>query len=200
MKPRTATIERVTGETNITVQLNLDGTGQVNVKTGYNFLDHMVTLFGWFGFFDLTIAVSTKPEQQPDDHHTVEDVAIALGQAVRQAVGDMEWGNVQGIARYGAFTAVMDEALVLVAVDVYTRGLAVVDLPSVRPTIGDISTEMITHWFDAFARESKTALHVKYLAGENQHHIFESAFKSFGKAMEQATRLEPRLAQQAPGK
>lgn len=200
MNQRTATVKRTTGETDITVTINLDGTGQANINTTYKFFDHMLTLFGWFSFYDVTILVESKQANQPDDHHTIEDVAITLGQAFRQAVGDMEWGNVQGVARYGSFNAVMDEALVLVAVDVYTRGVAYFDLPAKRPTIGDISTEMITHFFDAFAREAKVAMHVKYLAGDNQHHIFESAFKSFGKAMEQATKIDPRLIKQAPGK
>jgi len=196
---RSAQVSRKTGETNISVSINLDGSGKVDVDTGYKFLDHMVTLLGWFSFFDLDIKVQGGKDNQPDDHHVAEDVAITLGQAFRKAVGDMQWGNVNGIRRYGCFSAPMDEALVLVAVDVYTRGMAIVDLPNKREDVGDISCEMISHFLQSFAEEAKMVLQVKTLNGENQHHIFEAAFKSLGKALEQAVSIDKRLIKKAPG-
>lgn len=199
-KKRQATVKRVTGETDVKVSLFLDGQGQVTVNTGYKFLDHMLTLLGWFAFFDLEIEVKDEKSKQPDDHHVVEDVAITLGQAFRQAVGEMSWGNTQGISRYGSFAAVMDEAWVMVGVDVYTRGGATIDLTLKRDMVGDVSSEMIIHFLKSFAEEAKLILQVKTLAGENQHHIFESTFKSLGKALEQAVRIDKRLIKGAPGK
>ncbi|MCL4126697.1 UNVERIFIED_CONTAM: hypothetical protein GTU68_013689, partial [Idotea baltica] len=120
-KVRKSEITRKTGETDITVKINLDGSGKVTVNTGYKFFDHMLTLLGWFSFFDLEIEVKGDLSDQPDDHHIIEDVGITLGQAFRKALGDMNWGETGAIKRYGNFAAPMDECLVLAAVDIYTR-------------------------------------------------------------------------------
>lgn len=198
-KERIATITRKTGETNITVSINLDGSGRAKIDTGYKFFDHMLTLLGWFSFFDLEIQVKGDIADQPDDHHIIEDVGITLGMAFRKAVGEMAWGNVQGISRYGNFAAPIDECLVFAAVDIYTRGVAVIDLPWTREKIGDTACESLKHFFESFAYEAKIAMHLKTLSTGNEHHLFESAFKSLAKALEQGTRIDQRLIKNVPG-
>jgi imidazoleglycerol-phosphate dehydratase len=204
MKPpftRKADMVRKTGETDISVSLNIDGSGKTDVNTGYKFLDHMLTLTAWFGFFDLKITSKSDMTIQPDDHHIVEDVAITFGQCFRKAIGEMEWGKVQGIKRYASSTIAMDECLVMSAVDIYDRGLAIIDLPIIRTDTGDVSSEMILHFFKSFSQEAKIVLHIKTLhSEENQHHLFEAAFKSFGRTLDQALQLEERLLKRnAPG-
>jgi imidazoleglycerol-phosphate dehydratase len=196
---RKAEIKRKTGETDIFVSINLDGSGRVTVDTGYKFFDHMLTLLGWFSFFDLEIRVTGDIANQPDDHHIVEDVGITLGMAFRKALGEMGWGDVKGVARYGNFAAPIDECLVFCAVDIYTRGIAVIDIPWTREKVGDTSCEVLKHFFEAFSQTAKIVIHLKTMATGNEHHLFESAFKSLGKALEQGTRIDPRLLKKVPG-
>jgi imidazoleglycerol-phosphate dehydratase len=198
-KQRKAQLRRKTGETDIFVSVNIDGSGRVAVDTGYKFFDHMLTLLGWFSFFDLTIKVNGDIATQPDDHHIIEDVGITLGMAFRKAVGEMEWGDVKGIVRYGNFAAPIDECLVFAAVDIYTRGVTVIDMPWTREKIGDTASESLIHFFEAFAQEARIAIHLKTLSSGNEHHLFESAFKSLAKALEQGSRIDPRLLKKVPG-
>jgi len=199
-KIRKSELSRKTGETDLKIILNLDGTGEAKINTGYKFLDHMLTLFTWFGRFDIEIISKTDMKVQPDDHHLVEDVAIVFGKCFRQAIGEISWGKVQGLTRFASTVIPMDESLALTAVDIYERGLAVLNIPLKRENIGDISGEMITHFLETFAQEAKIVLHVKTLTkGKNDHHLLEAVFKSLGKTIYAATRIDPRLLKKVPG-
>ncbi len=188
---RSATIRRKTNETDIALTLNLDGSGRSDVKTGVGFLDHMLTLFAGHGRFDLN--VSCKGDTNVDDHHSVEDVGIALGEAFRQALGEKK-----GITRYGSMLLPMDEALVLCALDcsgrAYVRFAA--QIPSQK--IGTFDTELTQEFFLAFARTAGVTLHIKQMDGENSHHIVEAMFKAFGHALGQAVRVDPLRADEIP--
>lgn len=182
---RTATIERKTKETEILLDLNLDGKGESRISTGIGFFDHMLEGFSKHGFFDL--ALSVKGDLHVDAHHTVEDTGIVLGQAIAQAVGEKK-----GIRRYGYFILPMDETLVLCAVDLCSRPYFQFNLEIPAGKVGDFDTELIREFFYAVSYKSGMNLHLKLLSGGNSHHIIEAAFKAFAKALDMATQEEPR--------
>ena len=183
---RSATVSRKTGETDITITIDLDGSGKVDVETGVGFFDHMLCAFGRHGLFDLTVRAAG--DTQVDDHHTVEDVGIVLGQAVREALGDKA-----GVTRFADVALAMDESLVQAAIDVSGRGQAYVDLPVPTQKVGTFDTELAEEFFIAFARDAALTLHIRELAGSNSHHIIEAAFKAFGRALRFACELDPRV-------
>ena len=180
---RTAEITRNTAETNISLKVNLDGTGKTEVSTGVGFLNHMLTLFAVHGKFDLE--VRCVGDTDVDDHHSVEDVGICLGQAFRQALGDK-----RGITRYGSFLLPMDEALILAAVDISGRSSLNDALEIPTEKIGSFDTELVEEFFLGFVRSCPMSLHLRKLAGTNSHHIVEGAFKAFGRAMKAAVALD----------
>ena len=188
---RTATANRKTGETDIALTLNLDGTGTSDCRTGCGFLDHMLTLFAKHGRFDLT--VTCDGDTYVDDHHTVEDIGICLGMAFTQALGDKK-----GIYRYGDTTLPMDESLILSAVDISGRGgcYYALDVPSQK--VGTFDTELTQEFFIAFTRMSGITLHLQKLAGFNSHHIIEGAFKSVARSLKTAVAIDPTCADQVP--
>lgn len=183
---RRAVVTRVTGETDITVELDLDGTGTCLIATGVPFFDHMLNAFGRHGLFDLTVRATGDIEV--DAHHTVEDTGIVLGQAFTQALGDKA-----GITRFSDVCIPMDETLVQAAVDISGRGQAYCDLPIPTERVGSFDTELAVEFFYAFARDARVTLHVRELAGANSHHIIEAAFKAAGRAMRYACELDPRV-------
>jgi len=183
---RRAVVTRVTGETDITVELNLDGTDTCSIDTGVPFFDHMLNAFGRHGLFDLTVRATGDIEV--DAHHTVEDTGIVLGQAFTQALGDKA-----GITRFSDVCIPMDETLVQAAVDISGRGQAYCDLPIPTERVGSFDTELAVEFFYAFARDARVTLHVRELAGANSHHIIEAAFKAAGRAMRYACELDPRV-------
>lgn len=184
---RRAVVTRVTGETDITVELDLDGTGTCLIDTGVPFFDHMLNAFGRHGLFDLTVRATGDIEV--DAHHTVEDTGIVLGQAFTQALGDKA-----GITRFSDVCIPMDETLVQAAVDISGRGQAYCDLPIPTERVGSFDTELAVEFFYAFARDARVTLHVRELAGANSHHIIEAAFKAAGRAMRYACELDPRVS------
>ena len=188
---RQAELSRKTAETDIWLSLNLDGTGKSEIETGCGFLDHMLTLFARHGRFDL--AVSCKGDTWVDDHHTVEDIGICLGDAFARALGDK-----RGIVRYGSCTLPMDEALILTAVDISGRGMlcCALDIPTQK--VGTFDTELTKEFLIAFARRSDMTVHVRQLAGENSHHIIEGTFKSLARSLGAAVAIDPRFAQEIP--
>lgn len=183
---RTAECRRTTRETDITLSLDLDGDGASEIATGVGFFDHMLTHVARHGLLGLT--VQCAGDLQVDDHHTVEDVGIALGGALREAVGDKA-----GIARYGAATIPMDEALVLCALDFSGRGGLYFNLAFPDHRIGTFATELVEEFFRAVAVNAGITLHLQQLAGRNAHHIAEAAFKAFGRALDTATRRDARV-------
>ncbi|EEA91269.1 imidazoleglycerol-phosphate dehydratase HisB [Collinsella stercoris] len=183
---RRAVVTRVTGETDITVELDLDGTGTCSIDTGVPFFDHMLNAFGRHGLFDLTVRATGDIEV--DAHHTVEDTGIVLGQAFTQALGDKA-----GITRFSDVCIPMDETLVQAAVDISGRGQAYCDLPIPTERVGSFDTELAVEFFYALARDARVTLHVRELAGANSHHIIEAAFKAAGRAMRYACELDPRV-------
>ena len=176
---RKAEIKRKTAETDIQLILDLDGTGKSVIDTGVGFMDHMLTLFASHGRFDLTVIC--HGDTYVDDHHSVEDIGIALGTAFREALGDK-----RGIHRYGDIILPMDEALILAAVDVSGRAHLSYTLEIPAQKVGDFDTELAKEFFLAFVRKAEITLHIKQLAGENSHHIIEGAFKAFGRVMRAA--------------
>ena len=180
---RTAEIARKTAETDISLTLNLDGTGKSSVNTGCGFLDHMLTLFAAHGRFDLTVVC--RGDTQVDDHHSVEDIGICLGQAFSMALGDK-----RGITRYGSFLLPMDEALILSAVDISGRSCLCFGLEIPTEKIVAFDTELVEEFFLAFTRCCPMSLHFKQLAGKNSHHIVEGAFKSVARALKAAVALD----------
>jgi len=188
---RTAQINRKTNETVIALSLNLDGSGKSDVQTGVGFLDHMLTLFARHGRFDLNVAC--KGDTNVDDHHSVEDVGIALGDALKTALGEK-----RGITRYGSMLLPMDETLVLCALDCSGRAYLkfTAEIPSQK--IGTFDTELVEEFFLAFARTAGVTLHIKQLDGENSHHIVEAMFKAFGRALGQAVAVDPKYADEIP--
>ena len=188
---RTAEIIRKTAETEISLTLNLDGMGQSTVATGCGFLDHMLTLFARHGRFDLTL--SCKGDTWVDDHHTVEDVGIALGQAFRIALG-----NKRGINRYGDCILPMDEALILTAVDLSGRGCLGYDLQIPTQKVGTFDTELVEEFWLGFIRNAECTLHIRKMAGTNAHHIIEGAFKSAARSLRQAVSIDPAFADDIP--
>lgn len=188
---RTAEILRTTAETDISLRLNLDGTGKSGIATGCGFLDHMLTLFSRHGRFDLD--VQCKGDTYVDDHHTAEDIGIALGQAFAIALGDK-----RGIVRYGDMILPMDESLILSAVDISGRGYLGYELSVPTEKVGTFDTELVEEFWLAFVREAKLTLHIRQLAGKNSHHILEGAFKSVARSLGKAVAIDPRFAQEIP--
>ena len=179
---RQAEIARKTGETDIALTLNLDGTGQHEIHTGVGFFDHMLTGFARHGSFDLT--VRCQGDTWVDDHHTVEDVGICLGQAFAQALGDL-----RGVERFGHILLPMDEALVLAAVDLSGRGMLCWDVPLPTEKVGAFDTGLAKEFWLAFTRQANCTLHLRRLAGENSHHLLEGVFKAAARSLKQAVAL-----------
>ena len=186
MKQRTSTIERNTKETQIELELNLDGTGKYDIDINLGFLTHMLELFAKHGLFDLSIKATG--DLYIDDHHLTEDIGIVLGQAIAKAIGDKK-----GINRYGSKTLPMDEVLVICATDLAGRFSFETNYQAVREKVGDFSTEMMKHFFEAVALNASMNVHIKYLnAGDNEHHRLEAAFKAFGRALREACKIDER--------
>ena len=188
---RTATIRRDTAETRIAATVNLDGTGVYDVKTGVGFLDHMIEQLARHSLID--IALKARGDLHIDQHHTTEDSAIALGQAVARALGER-----RGITRYGTAYAPMDETLSRVAIDISGRPFLVWKSGFTQARLGELDTELIEHWFHSFAGEVGLTLHVETLYGRNNHHICESLFKGLARALRQAVEIDPRKADAIP--
>jgi len=188
---RTASVKRSTKETAVEVAINLDGEGQASIATGIGFLDHMLELLARHSRIDLE--VKAKGDLHIDQHHTTEDVGIALGQAVRKALGDLK-----GITRYADVHVPMDEALTRVAIDISGRPFLVFRVEFVRDKVGPFDTELIQEWFQAFAVNAAVTLHVAALYGTNDHHIAESCFKGLARALRAAVAIDPRAAHEVP--
>ena len=188
---RSATINRKTAETDIALTLNLDGTGVVSVDSGCGFLDHMLTLFARHARFDLTL--TCNGDTQVDDHHTVEDIGICLGQAFNQALGDKK-----GIVRYGSMLLPMDESLILSAVDISGRGMLQYGLQIPATKVGTFDTELGEEFWLAFTRHADVTLHIRQIAGSNSHHILEGAFKSVARSLRTAVSIDPNAAGEIP--
>lgn len=188
---RSAEITRKTAETHITLSLCLEGTGRGDIQTGCGFLDHMLTLFARHGRFDLM--VRCQGDTYVDDHHTVEDVGICLGDAFAQALGEL-----RGVNRYGSALLPMDEALILTAVDLSGRALLCYDLNIPAQKVRTFDTELTQEFFMAFVRRAGLTLHIRQLAGQNSHHIIEGTFKSLGRSLRQAVAIDPDFAGEIP--
>lgn len=186
MENRVASISRKTKETEISMELSLDGSGKSQIETGIGFFNHMLDSFARHGFFDLKLAV--KGDLYVDAHHTVEDTGIVLGQAIKSALGEKE-----GIKRYGSFLLPMDEALVLCAIDLSGRPYLSYDLNFSVERVGYLDTELVKEFFYALSYSAGMNLHIKLLNGGNNHHVVEAAFKAFAKALDEACSLDPRI-------
>jgi len=183
---REAKLNRKTAETDITASLSLEGQGQGVITTGIGFFDHMLILFAKHGLFDLSL--TAQGDLAVDGHHTVEDVGIVLGQLLRQCFGDK-----QGIKRYGTAFVPMDEALAMVSLDISGRPFLGYDLSIPTENVGDFATELTEEFFRAVAVNAGLTLHIRLLAGKNSHHIIEAVFKAFGRALDEATRVDDRI-------
>lgn len=188
---RTATVQRQTSETSISVEVNLDGTGLYEVSTGIGFLDHMLEQLSRHSLIDLK--VMTKGDLHVDQHHTTEDTGIAIGEAVAKALGDKK-----GITRYGHAYAPMDETLTRCALDISGRPWLVFKADFSMPRLGEWDTELIEHWFHSFAQAAGITLHVENLYGSNNHHIVESCYKALARALRVAVEIDPRKADSIP--
>ncbi len=188
---RSSTVTRKTGETDITLSLTIEGSGVTDISTGVGFLDHMLTLFAKHGKFNLT--VRCEGDTNVDDHHSVEDIGICLGDAFAEALGDR-----RGIIRYADKTIPMDEALVLCAIDISGRGGLYFNLPVDTEKVGTFDTELVEEFFTAFARRSDITLHIIRLRGSNSHHIIEAAFKAFGRTLAAAAAIDPSAPDEIP--
>ena len=188
---RVAELSRTTAETDIRLRLDLDGTGLSQISTGCGFLDHMLTLFAKHGRFDLS--VQCKGDTYVDDHHTVADIGLCLGDAFARALGDK-----RGVVRYGSMLLPMDEALILTAVDLSGRGMLCYDLHIPTQKVGTFDTELAEEFFIALARRGDMTLHIRQLAGNNSHHIIEGAFKSLARSLAAAVAIDPRFSQEIP--
>ena len=188
---RTGRIERKTAETGILVEVNLDGTGTYDVSTGIGFLDHMVEQFSRHSLID--VALKVQGDLHIDQHHTTEDSAIALGQALAEALGDKG-----GIGRYGAAYSPMDETLARVALDISGRPFLVWKARFTQEKLGEWDAELIEHWFHSVAQAAGSTLHVQLLYGQNNHHVCEAIYKGFARAMRQAVELDPRKGGAVP--
>lgn len=186
MEPRIVTVNRITKETDITLTLNLDGSGKNHIDTGIGFFDHMLNGFARHGLFDLDLVC--KGDLDVDSHHTIEDCGIVLGEAIKKAIGDKK-----AIKRYGHFILPMDETLMLCAIDLSGRPYMVFDSTYTVPKIGEMDTEMVREFFYAISYSAGMNLHIKQISGINNHHIAEGTFKAFGKALDMATMVEERL-------
>lgn len=183
---RRHTISRTTAETSIDLDFAIDGTGKVNIQTGVGFFDHMLTAFAKHGRFDLT--VKCDGDIEVDQHHTVEDIGIVLGQAFNKSIGTKE-----GIERYALASTPMDEALSTVSLDISGRSFLVYNVEGLKDKVGDFDTELVEEFFHAFANHSKVTLHINLNYGKNSHHIIESIFKSFGRALRIASTINPEV-------
>ncbi len=186
MADRIAEVKRKTNETDISLSLNLDGSGKGDIDTGIGFFDHMLNSFARHGFFDLT--VKCKGDLYVDSHHTIEDVGIVLGKAIKEAVGDKA-----GIRRYAGFMMPMDESLIACAVDLSGRPYLVYDLKLDVPKVGDFDTEMVKEFFYAVSYAAEMNINLSQITGSNNHHIIEASFKAFANALSEAVRFDPRL-------
>ena len=184
-------VTRITNETNISLTLGIDGGGKRTIETPLGFLNHMLDLFAKHGLFDLTVVA--KGDTIIDDHHTTEDIGIVLGDAFTQALGDKK-----GINRYGFFILPMDETLVTIALDLSGRYSFRFDCAFSRETVGDMSTELVEHFFDAFAQNAKMNLYIKVENGKNDHHKIEGIFKAVAKSLRIACEIDPRAKNQIP--
>lgn len=191
MSERIATVSRHTNETQITVTVNLDGSGRLDCQTGVPFLDHMLDQVARHGMMDLTI--DAKGDLEIDEHHTVEDLGITLGQAFAQAIGDK-----RGIRRYGHAYVPLDEALSRVVIDFSGRSGLFMDVEFTRATIGRLDTQLFREFFQGFANHAQVTLHIDNLKGFNAHHQAETIFKAFGRALRAAVEEDPRMAGQMP--
>lgn len=188
---RTAEMQRNTAETQITMKLNLDGSGKSSIATGCGFLDHMLTLFASHGRFDLE--VTATGDTQVDDHHTVEDIGIVLGTLFRQALGDKK-----GITRYGDIVLPMDEALILASVDLSGRAYLGYETDIAAQKVGTFDTELAEEFWLGFVRNAACTLHIRQLAGKNAHHILEGSFKAAARALRAAVKADPDAAGEIP--
>ncbi len=188
---RTGAVSRKTKETDVAVEVNLDGQGRAQIATGIGFLDHMLDLLARHSRIDIT--VKAKGDLHIDQHHTTEDIGIALGQAVKQALGDMK-----GIGRYASVHMPMDEALTRVAIDISGRPFLVFKAMFARDKVGAFDTELVEEWFRAFAMNAGVTLHVETLYGSNDHHIAESCFKGLARALRAAVAIDPRAKDEVP--
>jgi imidazoleglycerol-phosphate dehydratase len=188
---RTGAVSRKTKETDVAVEVNLDGEGRAQVATGIGFLDHMLDLLARHSRIDVT--VKAKGDLHIDQHHTTEDVGIALGQAIKQALGDMK-----GIGRYASVHMPMDEALTRVAIDISGRPFLAFKAAFSRDKVGSFDTELVEEWFRAFAMNAGVTLHVETLYGSNDHHIAESCFKGLARALRSAVAIDPKAANEVP--
>ena len=188
---RTAAVKRKTKETDVAVEIDLDGTGTSAIATGIGFFDHMLDLLARHSRIDITVAA--KGDLHIDHHHTTEDVGIALGQAMKQALGDMK-----GITRYADVHVPMDEALTRVAIDISGRPFLVFKAEFARDKVGTFDTELVQEWFQAFAMNAGVTLHLEVLYGTNDHHIAESCFKGLARALRAAVAIDPRAANEVP--
>ncbi len=184
---RIAKINRTTKETDISIELNLDGSGTASIHTGIGFFDHMLEGFARHGFFNLTCTV--KGDLHVDGHHTVEDAGIVLGQAIKDAIGDKK-----GICRYGSFILPMDDALALCAVDLCGRPYFVFDCEFPSEKVGELDTELVREFFYAVSYSAGMNLHIRMMSGHNSHHMIEAMFKAFAKALDQATAMDSRVS------
>jgi imidazoleglycerol-phosphate dehydratase len=185
MEKRSAPVTRTTTETDITLTLTIDGSGQYAIDTPVPFLTHMLELFSRHGMFDLTIKATG--DVAIDYHHTVEDIGICLGQALRNALGDK-----QDMTRYGEATIPMDEAAAHTCIDLGGRPFLTFDVPDMPQKVGDFDLELVAEFFQAFVNNSACNLHIRVLSGKNAHHIIEAVFKSFARALDNASRIDPR--------
>ena len=188
---RTATVERKTRETEIAVSLDLDGSGECDIDTGIGFLDHMLEAFGRHSMIDLKVRATG--DLHVDFHHTTEDTAIVIGQAIKQALGDFS-----GITRFGLAVIPMDEALTRVALDLSNRPYLIWKVEFTRPKVGEMDTELFKEFHQAFAMNAGACVHLETLYGDNTHHIAESGFKALARALRQAVELDPKTHGQAP--
>ncbi|MGV1681654.1 imidazoleglycerol-phosphate dehydratase HisB [Sphingopyxis sp. GW247-27LB] len=188
---RTATVQRTTKETDIAITVNLDGSGDYSVSTGIGFLDHMVEQLSRHSLID--IAMTVKGDLHIDQHHTVEDSALALGEAVAKALGDK-----RGIARYGEAHSPMDETLTRCVLDISGRPHCVWKSGFSQPRLGEMDTELFPHWFASFAQTAGITLHIETLYGENNHHIAESMYKALARALRAAVEIDPRKGDAIP--
>lgn len=191
MLARKAQVSRETRETAIALDLNLDGIGQYHVSTGIGMLDHMLEQLAKHGLFDLTI--DAKGDIERDPHHLVEDLGLVLGQAFNEALGER-----RGITRFGHAIVPMDEALILVAIDLGGRPYAQIDLEFERETIGQLPAENVDHFFESFAQQGRLSLHVRQFSGENDHHRIEASFKALARALRTAVSIDERIAGEVP--
>ena len=188
---RATTVERKTRETDISVSLDLDGSGEADIDTGIGFLDHMLGSFARHSMIDLKVRAAG--DLHVDYHHTTEDTAIVIGQAIKKALGDFS-----GITRFGSAVIPMDEALTRVALDLSNRPYLIWKVTIPKPKLGEMDTELFQHWFHSFAQTAGITLHIETLYGDNNHHIAESAFKGLARALRQAVEIDPRKADAIP--